>query len=138
MKPLIWTDQNHTDLRLQVIKKVQRLSRSQTVELLNLLESWLPEEESRTNPRKRCSIPVDYSMNGDLCKDYMENLSSTGCFIRCKESVSDNGEITMVFSLPNFGAPFKVQGKVVWTGMSGFGVHFNEENPYLGAMLQSL
>jgi len=116
---------------------VRRLSQSQQIKLLNLLEQC-PKKDFRKYPRKGCLVPVDYSSKGVLHKDYIENLSAGGMFVKTKMSFFDTQEITMVFSLPNYAEPFKIAGTVAWTGISGIGVKFNSHNPYIGALLVSV
>jgi hypothetical protein len=59
-------------------------------------------------------------------------------FIESTTPTVNGAEIKIVFSLPNYGKPFKVAGHIAWTSLQGLGVQFDTTSAYLEAMIRLL
>ncbi|MDJ0783354.1 MAG: PilZ domain-containing protein [Desulfosarcinaceae bacterium] len=80
--------------------------------------------ERRRGSRRRCFIPVDYVINDRVYRDFIDNLSQQGAFIRTRERLAVGTEICMTFSWIDALTPIKSKGIVVRNANSGMGVAF--------------
>jgi hypothetical protein len=80
--------------------------------------------ERRRGSRRQCFIPVDYAIKGRVYRDFIDNLSQQGAFIRTRERLAVGTEICMTFSWIDALTPIKSKGIVVRNASSGMGVAF--------------
>lgn len=91
--------------------------------------SWMENADRRQGSRRQCFIPVDYSVRDRVYRDFIDNLSPQGAFIRTRERLSVGTEIWMTFSWIDAMTPIKSKGVVVRSGNSGMGVAFKAPIP---------
>jgi Tfp pilus assembly protein PilZ len=104
---------------------------------VNLLQYW-QYAERRQHPRRPCFIATDFAIQDRVFRDFVRNISPDGVFIETLTPLLNGAEITIVFSLPNYGGSFKTAGNIVWTSLQGIGVGFHTVRPYLEAMIRLL
>jgi len=92
-------------------------------------ESHVVESERRRDSRRRCFIPVDYAIKDRVYRDFIDNLSNQGAFIRTREQLAVGTEIWMTFSWIDALTPIKSKGVVIRNENYGMGVAF--ETPIL-------
>jgi Tfp pilus assembly protein PilZ len=93
------------------------------------MESSMENADRRRGSRRQCFIPVDYAVRNRVYRDFIDNLSQRGAFIRTRERLSVGTEIWMTFSWIDAMTPIKSKGVVVRNANSGMGVAF--ETPIL-------
>ena len=84
----------------------------------------LPEEEKRSYIRKPFFMPVDYSTQDRVYRDFIKDISTGGVFIETQRPLPVGREISMAFSFPNLRQNFKINGDVVRMDPKGIGVAF--------------
>lgn len=81
-------------------------------------------KEKRDSERTACFIPVDYSAQDRIHKDFIQNISSSGVFIESRKIMEVGARILMTFDwLKNH--PVKSKGTIVRSSKLGFGVKFD-------------
>jgi len=88
------------------------------------VQSQVEKSERREGSRRQCFIPVDYSIKDRVYRDFIDNLSHKGAFIRTRERLPVGTEIWMTFSWIDALTPIKSKGIVIRNGNSGMGVAF--------------
>ena len=91
----------------------------------DLLDSLERQQRGyRKFPRRPCSIDTDYTIQNKAYKDFIENISAGGVYIKTKKKQSIGQEVTMSFMLAGHSKPIEVTGKIVRVGDQGFAVKF--------------
>ena len=81
----------------------------------------------RSHVRINCRIPVDYVVNQQVHRDFIENISPKGVYIGTNRSMPLGAEVVMTFLWQGHtGLPIKSSGKVVRSTANGFAVLFND------------
>ncbi len=84
---------------------------------------------TRVSLRRGASVPVarlEYARPDDLARDYVENLSQGGAFIRTSEDVAEGTPILLEILLPT-GQQLTVSATIVYRNERGIGVRFELE-----------
>jgi Tfp pilus assembly protein PilZ len=88
-------------------------------------KSKVVKSERRRGSRRDCFIPVDYAFKNRVYRDFIDNLSQRGAFIRTRERLEVGSEICMTFSWIDAVTPIKSKGVVVRNAGAGMGVAFD-------------
>ena len=81
----------------------------------------------RSHLRIKCQIPVDYVVNQQAHRDFIENISKRGAYIGTKRAMKVGSNIVMTFLWQDpSGRPIKSSGKIVRSTNDGFAVRFKE------------
>lgn len=127
---MIASDEQQERYRItgRMIELVQRMSTDQLVSLLNDLEKDAAARSKLDGDRKdlriNCLISVDYSDSDRFFKDYIQDISSSGVFIKTLESFSIGEEIVLSMSFSSDENAFRIPAEVVRTSSEGIGVRF--------------
>ena len=95
----------------------------------NPLQSVSLEETEialRGHNRKSCMLGADYKVEGHKYEGFMLDISPAGAFIETGEPFTAGQQIELSFSLPNNPKQLKVIGGILWKGMLGIGVKFDD------------
>ncbi len=95
-------------------------------------------ESDRRHVRVDCFVTVDYADSDKVFKDYIEDISTSGVFIKTRESFSIGEEVVLSMSLSNDGSAFKIPASVVRIADDGIGVQFKTTSQVQEAMIESL
>jgi Tfp pilus assembly protein PilZ len=110
--------------------------------LLGQLESDTPEKSTDESDRKRvrvdCFVSVDYADSDRVFKDYIEDISTSGVFIKTREAFSVGEEIVLSMSISSEGSAFKIPASVVRAAPDGIGVKFKTTSQVQEAIIESL
>jgi len=110
--------------------------------LLEQLETEEPEKSTAESERKRvrvdCLVSVDYADSDRVFKDYIEDISTSGVFIKTRESFSLGEEIVLSMSLSKEGSAFKIPATVVRAAPDGIGVKFKTTSQVQETIIDSL
>jgi len=83
----------------------------------------------RDHTRKSCMLSTTYSVKDQNFESFMLDISPAGTFIETNEAFSAGQQIKLSFALPNLPQQLNLNGKILWKGMLGIGVKFNDLSP---------
>jgi len=81
---------------------------------------------------------VDYNVADRYYRDFIQNISERGVFIKTSETFSKGQETLMTFMSPDYQKPFKIKGEIVRLHPDGVGVKFKIESEALRTALENL
>jgi Tfp pilus assembly protein PilZ len=125
------------EVRAFLFEMLNRMSESEMRQLLNELEER-QNKERRSCRRKDFSTMVDYNVADRYYRDFIQNISERGVFIKTSETFSKGQETLMTFMSPDYQKPFKIKGEIVRLHPDGVGVKFKIESEALRTALESL
>jgi Tfp pilus assembly protein PilZ len=125
------------EVRAFLFEIIDRMSESEMRQLLNELEER-QNKERRSCRRKDFSTMVDYNVADRYYRDFIQNISERGVFIKTSETFSKGQETLMTFMSPDYQKPFKIKGEIVRLHPDGVGVKFKIESEALRTALESL
>jgi hypothetical protein len=111
----------------RVMEKINRMPDEALVELLDLVDDRL-DEKSRKDDRLIFHTTVDYVVGGQYYRDFIQDLSASGVFIKTRQMFEPGLHVLMTFMTPFFQKPFKISGKIMRTLDAGIGVKFDQES----------
>ncbi len=111
-----------------LIELIKGLADDRQITLLKQLET-IRAELGRKSVRKECQFRVDYETQDSKFKDYIQDLSTNGVFIKTAETLDVGQEVTMTLTLPGAEEEVKITGVVVRSEPDGYGVKFINMNP---------
>jgi Tfp pilus assembly protein PilZ len=125
------------EVRAFLFEMIDRMSESEMRQLLNELEER-QNKERRSCRRKDFSTMVDYNVADRYYRDFIQNISERGVFIKTSETFSKGQETLMTFMSPDYQKPFKIKGEIVRLHPDGVGVKLKIESEALRTALESL
>ncbi len=112
----------------RAVELLQRMPVEKLADLVNDLEksaaARMKLDGDRKDLRINCLISVDYSDSDRFFKDYIQDISSGGVFIKTREPFSIGEEIVLSMSLSGDENAFRMPAEVVRTSAEGIGVRF--------------
>jgi len=126
----------------RLVELVQKMPGGRLKALLGQLETEMPgentDESVRRHVRVDCFVSVDYTDSEKIFKDYIEDISTSGVFIKTREAFSVGEEIVLSMSLSRDGSAFKIPAFVVRAAPDGIGVRFKTTSQVQEAIIESL
>ena len=113
---------NELSLKERLIELISNMSEDHQKDLLHSLERQ--QRGYRKYPRRPCSIETEYTIQNRVYKDFTENISTGGVYIKTNQTQSIGQKVTMTFMLAGHSKPIEVTGKIVRVGDQGFAVKF--------------
>ncbi len=121
------------DLVGLLFKLIGEMSEKQQALLLEQLQEGpdrvvsLEETEIalRDYNRKSCMLSITYTVEGQNFESFMLDISPAGAFIETNEALFAGQRIKLSLALPNFPQQLNIAGEILWKGMLGIGVKFN-------------
>lgn len=101
-------------------------------------ESDVHDLSQREHMRKDFRMIVDYTIKDQYYRDFIQDISESGVFIRTARSFPLGEEILLTFMSPDQQQPFKIRGKIVRALTEGIGVKFIKESSIQDSVLQSI
>lgn len=95
-------------------------------------------EKKREHDRKSVLDVLDYMVDGKYYRDFVEDVSASGLFIRTNNEFKVGANITMTFELSTKERPFRINGEIVRVLPEGIGVRFIKESQVQEDAIQSL
>jgi Tfp pilus assembly protein PilZ len=83
----------------------------------------------RGHNRKSCMLSIDYQVEAHNFDGFMLDISPAGAFIETSEPFSAGQPIHISFCLPNNPQRLNVTGEILWKGLLGIGVKFDDITP---------
>ena len=125
-----------------LVDLIHGMSKERLKTLQKQLETEKSEESAAESERKRvrvdCLVSVDYADSDRVFKDYIEDISTSGVFIKTRESFSLGEEIVLSMSLSKEGSAFKIPATVVRAAPDGIGVKFKTTSQVQETIIDSL
>ena len=121
----------------QLVEIINRMSDAELIELLDLVNSQLGEK-SRQDDRLTFYTMVDFVVDGQYYRDFIQDLSASGVFIKGRHMFEPGQLILMSFMSPFFQKPFKISGEIVRILDTGIGVKFDTESQVQSEALSDL
>lgn len=115
---------NHLTDRLMGL--INKLSWEKKEKLLNLILEW-QQNDQRGDERVPCLIPVDFTTQDRVYRDFIQNLSNGGIFIETREPLSVGEAVSLTFSAPNSHGHFKISGAIIRSDTGGVAVKFSKK-----------
>jgi uncharacterized protein (TIGR02266 family) len=126
----------------RLVELIHNLPGERLENLLKRLENEILEEAQKEGDRKNvrisCLISVDYADSERVFKDYIQDISTGGVFIKTRESFSIGEEIVLSMSLAGEGNAFKIPAEVARKAEDGIGVRFKLTSQVQKAIIESL
>ena len=105
---------------------IHNISEEKKEKLLELLLDW-QKKEQRGDDRVPCLIPVDFSTQDRVYRDFIQNFSNGGVFIETRENLAPGEPVSLTFSAPNSQNHFKIVGTILRSENSGVAVKFEKK-----------
>jgi uncharacterized protein (TIGR02266 family) len=125
----------------RLVELIHNLPEKRLEMLLEQLEKEILDEAQKEGDRKNvrisCLISVDYADSERVFKDYIQDISSGGVFIKTRESFSIGEEIVLSMSLAGDGKAFKIPAEVVRKAEDGIGVRFKLSSQVQKTIIES-
>jgi len=125
----------------RVNELMQAMNNTRLFDLLTTLEKEFMERQrvdgDRKNVRINCLVSVDYADADRVYKDYIEDISTSGVFIKTRERFSVGEEIMLSMSLSGNENAFRIPAEVVRTAPDGIGVKFRLASQVQEAIIES-
>jgi Tfp pilus assembly protein PilZ len=133
------SDQTATefDVTAQLIEHIKNMSMEQQVKLLREFDKD-KSREVRQHDRKAFLMIIDYAVEDRYYRDFIEDMSASGVFIKTSQSFSVGQTILMTFMSPDYQQPFKISGEIARVTPAGIGVKFKIESQVQEAVIQTL
>jgi len=75
--------------------------------------------------RKSCMLTISFAVEDRNFESFMLDISPAGAFIETKEPFFAGQQIELSFALPGLPGKLNITGEILWKGMLGMGVKFN-------------
>ena len=121
----------------QLIARIKRMTLENQAVLLKELDEG-QSRKLRQHDRKIFFMLVDYIVEGRYFRDFIQDMSDTGVFIKTSQDVPLGRKILMTFMSPDNQQPFKINGEAVRATSEGVGVKFIVESQVQEAVIKSL
>jgi len=121
----------------QLIARIKRMTLENQAVLLKELDKG-QDRKLRQHDRKTFFMIVDYIVEGRYFRDFIQDMSDTGVFIKTSQDVPLGRQILMTFMSPDNQQPFKINGEAVRVTSEGIGVKFIVESQVQEAVIKSL
>ncbi len=118
----------------EIIKKVKRLSPDKQEELLDILNGWQQGDE-REFKRLNTRTDIDVASANRVVQTNMRDISASGIYINTSGKFEISEFVRVVFSIPGFDKPLKLQGKIVRVEQHGMAIIFEQITPYFKTIL---
>ena len=124
------------DIRALIIKEVNRMP---DVEIRQFYKEFQKRQHDtlRKHDRKDFFMIIDYNVNDRYHRDFIQDISESGVFIKTSQTFSTGQKIQMTFMSPDYQKPFKIKGEIVRIHTDGVGVKFTIESQVQEAALKS-
>ena len=92
-------------------------------QILELLAAW-QKTDRRSQPRKPCSLTVQFAVEEQVLTEVIKNASTGGMLMQTFAPLRPGQEIPMTIWPSNLKEPVEATVEIVWTGEEGVGVQF--------------
>ena len=119
-----------------IFEEINSMSDEETRQLLKELKER-QNKEQREYSRKDFLTIIDYTVEGRHYRDFIQDISESGIFIKTSQTFSVGQPILMTFMSPDNQKPFRINGEIKHTREDGIGVKFNIKSQVQELVLKS-
>lgn len=124
------------EVRAFIFETINSMSDEEMRQLLKDLEAR-KNKEKRKYSRKDFLTIIDYNVGDRYYRDFIQDISESGVFIKTSQIFSVGQTIIMTFMSQDYQRPFKINGEIVRVLQDGIGVAFKIESQVQGLVLKS-
>jgi len=124
-------------LQDEIIKRVHNLTKEQQEEILAILKTWQTGKQ-REYQRLQTKADIDVLVGEKIIQIRTADISASGLFINASGKFEPHKSVRVVFTLPEYNKPFKLQGSIVRVEENGFAIKFENITPYFKKLLDDL
>ncbi len=128
---------SRNEVRAFLFGLIDDMSDAKMRQLLKELEER-QNKEQRKYSRKDFLTIIDYNVDDRNYRDFIQDISESGVFIKTSQTFSVGQTILMTFMSPDNQKPFRIKGEITRTHDDGIGVKFKIESQVQEAVLKSL
>ena len=111
------------EVRAFIFEIINSMSDEEMRQLLKELKER-QNKEQRKYSRKDFLTIIDYTVEGRHYRDFIQDISESGVFIKTSQTFSIGQPILMTFMSPDNQKPFRINGEIKHTQEDGIGVKF--------------
>ena len=128
---------DRNEIRASIFEIVNRMSDEEMLALLKELKERIYRERRKYNRIDFFTI-IDYSAGDQYYRDFIQDMSNSGIFIKTSQKFSVGQIIRMIFMSRDYQKPFKINGEIVRVSPDGIGVKFKIESQVQEEAIKSL
>ena len=128
---------DRNEIRASIFEMVNRMSDQEMLALLKKLKKREHGERRKYNRIDFFTI-IDYSVGDQYYRDFIQDMSISGVFIKSSHKFSVGQIIRMIFMSRDYQKPFKITGEIVRVTPDGIGVKFKIESHIQKEAIKSL
>ncbi len=121
----------------EVIKRVHNLTHDQQEDILEILKTW-QDGKQREYQRLKTSSDIDVVIDNRVIQTSTDDISASGVFINTSGKFEINKSARVVFTVPGYDKPFKLQGIIVRVEDNGVAIKFENITPYFKKILDDV
>ena len=133
-----WLQYNESINILNFFSADLQTAESEFQTILILLYDEETREVKRQHERINLMEIVDYSIGEQYFRDFIQDMSESGLFIRTSHSFPEGREILMTFILPEQERAIKINGEIVRSLPDGIGVKFKKESQVQSDVIRAI
>ncbi len=127
---------SRNEVRAYLFRLLNDMSDEEMRQLLKELEER-QNEKQRKYSRKGLLTLIDYNVGDRSYKDFIQDISGSGVFIKTSQTFSVGQTISMTFMSPDNQKPFRINGEIIRVHTDGIGVKFKIESRVQEAVLKT-
>ena len=124
------------EIHALIFKEINQMSDAEIREFYQKVKEK-QHGKQRKYDRKEFSMIVDYNVNDRYYRDFIQDISESGLFIKTPQMFSAGQKVKMTFMSPDYQKPFKIKGEIVRAHEDGVGVKFMMESQVQESALKS-
>ena len=128
---------SRNEVRAFLFRLLNDMSDEEMRQLLKELEERQYKKQ-RKYSRKDFLTIIEYNVDNRYYKDFIQDISGSGVFIKTSQTFSVGQTILMTFMSPDKQKPFRINGEIIRIHEDGIGVKFKIESRVQEAALKSL
>ena len=128
---------SRNEVRAFLFRLLNDMSDEEMRQLLKELEERQYKKQ-RKYSRKGFLTIIEYNVDNRYYKDFIQDISGSGVFIKTSQTFSVGQTILMTFMSPDKQKPFRINGEIIRIHEDGIGVKFKIESRVQEAALKSL
>ena len=135
-KNMVNDELDGNEVRTLIFEIINSMSDEDMRQLLKELKEH-QNKEQREYSRKDFLTIIDYTVEGRHYRDFIQDISESGVFIKTSQTFSVGQPILMTFMAPDNQKPFRINGEIKHTREDGIGVKFNIKSQVQELVLKS-
>ncbi len=111
------------EVRAFIFEMINSMSDEEMRQLLKEMEARRNKKQ-RKYSRKDFLTIIDYTVEGRHYRDFIQDISASGVFIKTSQKFSVGQPILMTFMSPDNQKPFRINGEIIRIHEDGIGIKF--------------